>query len=228
MCGRASLTKNEKELEARFQASFYSEDIERYNPLPNFNVAPTHRLPVITNEDPGHFRPLSWGLLPFWAKDEKIAYKMINARVETLEEKPAFRQALHKRRCLVPLDGFYEWERKGKDKLPYNIRRRDGACFAVAGLWEQWKRPGTGEVLYSFTIVTHAASDEFAWLHDRMPAMMLPGEERLWIDPELSAREALGLIRPYPYDLLEIYRVSPLVNNVRHNEPSLIEPLAGG
>jgi len=223
MCGRASLTKVEKELEERFHATFYREDIERYNPLPNFNVAPTHYHPVITNEDPDHFHPFRWGLVPFWAKDEKIGYKMINARVETLNEKPSFRQALQRRRCLVPFDGFYEWKKTDGTKQPFFIHRKDSGLFAMAGLWEKWKDPGSGTPLFTFTLITLDASPLIGKLHDRMPAMLLPEEEELWLDREMPPEEALKLIRPYPDELLEIYPVSTSVNNVRNNDPSLLE-----
>ena len=223
MCGRASLTKTEKELEKRFNATFYREDIERYNPLPNFNVAPTNKLPVITNQDPDHFRPFQWGLVPFWAKDAKIGYKMINARIETLSSKPAFRQAFHKRRCIIPFDGFYEWQKKDGTKQPFFIHRKDGEAFAIAGLWEHWKDPETERTLYTFTLITQDPSPAISKLHDRMPAMLLPEEEHLWIDDEVPAEEALKVIQPYPDELLEIYPVSTKVNNVRNNDASLLE-----
>ena len=130
MCGRASLTRNEKELEERFNSGFYSEDIERYNPVPNYNLGPGQYHPVLTNDEPGMFNVLRWGLIPFWAKDEKIGYKMINARAETLEEKPAFRGALRNRRCLIPLDGFYEWEKRQKGiSLPYRFVLQKNEIF---------------------------------------------------------------------------------------------------
>ena len=125
MCGRASLTKVEKDLEERFHATFYSEDLERYNPLPNYNVAPTQMHPVITNTDPDHLQFFKWGLIPFWAKDEKIGSRMINSRIETILEKPAFRNAVNKRRCLVPFDGFYEWKKTPTGKIPYRIILKD-------------------------------------------------------------------------------------------------------
>lgn len=134
MCGRSSLTKTEKELEERFNATFYSDTLVQYNPLPNYNVAPSHYLPVITNQDTSHFQALRWGLIPSWAKDKKIGYKMINARIETLFEKSTFKQAVSKRRCLVPADGFYEWQKitnqKGKiEKQPYHIKTTDQEVF---------------------------------------------------------------------------------------------------
>jgi putative SOS response-associated peptidase YedK len=223
MCGRSSLTKTEKELEERFRATFYSEDLERYNPLPNFNVAPSHVLPVITNQDPRHFRPMRWGLIPFWAKDPKIGYKMINARVETVQEK-TFKNALEKRRCLVPFDGFYEWKKVGKKKVPYRITVEGGKLFAMAGLWETWKSP-SGEAVESFTILTQPANKKVGAIHDRMPAILLPEQEKLWIDPSLSSSEALQLIIPYPDETTEIYRVSERVNRVGENDPDLVRPV---
>jgi putative SOS response-associated peptidase YedK len=221
MCGRSSLTKTEKELEERFQATFYTEDLERYNPLPNFNVAPTHVMPVITNQDPHHFRPMRWGLIPFWAKDQKVGYKMINARIETLEDK-TFKQSLEKRRCIVPLDGFYEWKTTGKKKKPYRIVVEHGKLFAVAGLWEKWKSP-QGEIVESFTLITQPANKMMSGIHDRMPAILLPGQERLWIDPSLSAKEAMQLIIPYPDEEMSAYPVSDRVGKVSENDAGLIE-----
>jgi putative SOS response-associated peptidase YedK len=221
MCGRSSLTKTEKELEARFQATFYSEDLERYNPLPNFNVAPTHMMPVISNQDPAHFRPMKWGLIPFWAKDAKVGYKMINARIETLEDK-TFKSALEKRRCLVPMDGYYEWKVSGKKKIPYRIVIEHGKLFAAAGLWEKWKSP-TGEIIESYTIITQPATEKMAHIHDRMPAILLPEQEKDWLDVALSGKEALQLIIPYPDELIDSYTVSDRVGKVSENDKALIE-----
>ena len=224
MCGRSSLNKVEKELEARFNATFYSEDLERYNPLPNFNVAPTQMHPVITNTNPEHLHYYRWGLIPFWAKDEKIGYRMINARSETIAEKPSFRNALKKRRCLVPFDGYYEWVKKDGEKLPYRIITTDQEIFSIAGLWESWKNK-EGKLIHSFTLITQPASKSIANIHDRMPAILSADEERLWIDQELPSEEALQLISPYPDELLHAYRVSKRVNNVRENDAELIVPI---
>jgi putative SOS response-associated peptidase YedK len=225
MCGRSSLTKSEKELEDRFNATFYSEDLERYNPLPNFNVAPTHVMPVITNKDPDHFKPLRWGLIPFWAKDIKIGYRMINARVETVLDKPAFKYAMGKRRCLVPMDGYYEWVKTKDGKIPYRITLKDGALFSVAGLWETWKSPD-GEWINSFTVLTTTPSPAIAFIHDRMPAMLQPSHEQAWLDMDLPAKEVLDIILPYPDESLKAQTVSKKVNHVAQNEPSLIEPVS--
>lgn len=224
MCGRSSLTKTEKELEERFNATFYSDELERYNPLPNFNVAPTHVMPVLKNTDPQHFKPLRWGLIPFWAKDFRIGYKMINARIETVMDKPAFKHALQKRRCIVPFDGFYEWKKIGKEKQPYRIVTTNTEIFTIAGLWETWKSPD-GEIIESFTLITQPPNKLMETIHDRMPALLLPEEERHWLDPELSPKEALSLIKPYPEEYMRAYKVSKRVGKVSENDPGLIEEL---
>lgn len=222
MCGRSSLTKTEKELEERFGATFYSEDLERYNPIPNYNVAPTHRMPVITSVDPNHINIFRWGLIPFWAKDEKIGYKMINARIETILEKNSFKKAVETRRCLVPMDGFYEWKRDGKLKLPFRIITTDQEIFNVAGIWEKWKSP-TGEEIHSYSVITKNPTAVMEGIHDRMPAILLPEQEQYWLDPELSGKEAVELITDYPPEHMKAYRVSTKVNSVKVNDKTLIE-----
>ncbi len=221
MCGRASLTKVEKDLEERFHATFYSEDLERYNPLPNYNIAPTHQHPVVTNADPEHLQYFRWGLIPFWAKDEKAGSRMINSRIESILEKPAFRNAVNKRRCLVPFDGFYEWKKTSAGKIPYRIVLKDRGIFAVAGIWEKWRSP-SGEDIFSFSVITQPPNELMAPIHDRMPAILLPSQESLWLDTGISAEEALQILTPFPDDLLEAYTVSKKVNRVTENDPSLI------
>ena len=223
MCGRASLTKQEKELESRFDASFYQEDIVRYNPLPNFNVAPSHYVPVLTDQDPDHFHPFRWGLVPFWAKDHKIGYRMINARIETADEKPAFRQAFAKRRCIIPFDGFYEWKKcPDGQKQPYWIHCPDNDIFTIAGLWETWRQPD-GETLYSFTLITRPPNELMTLVHDRMPAILPRHRERDWLDPDLPVDKAKQLILDLD-PVLEAVPVSSRVGNVRNNDEALLQP----
>ncbi len=221
MCGRASLSKTEKELEKRFNATFYSEDLQQL-PFPNYNIAPTHIHPVITNEEQGHFQLFKWGLIPPWAKDASIASKLINARSESILEKPAFRQAARKRRCLVPLDGFYEWKRHGTTKTPYRIHFKDDRLFAVAGLWEKWIDPA-GKTVFSFTILTQPPNELMADIHNRMPAILLADQEKDWLDHQLSTEDALSLIHPYPSEELHAYTVSRRVGKVSANDASLLE-----
>ena len=222
MCGRSSLTKNQKEIEKRFNATFYSDDLERYNPLPNFNVAPTHMHPVITNLDPEHIQPYKWGLIPHWSKDEKMGFKMINARVETVTEKNSFKKAVESQRCIVPFDGFYEWKREGKNKTPYYITTTNTDIFSVAGLWEKWNSP-QGEEVYSFTILTQGPNELMKGIHDRMPAILLPEQEQLWLDTTLSSKEVLQIIEPYPSEFMHAIEVGSKVGNVRNNDHTLIE-----
>ncbi len=224
MCGRSSLTKTEKELEERFKATFYTEDLEKYNPLPNYNVAPTQVIPILTSKDPEHFRPMRWGLIPFWAKDIKIGYKMINARIETLLEKSAFKYAAEKRRCLVPMDGYYEWKKTPGGKIPYRIVVGENQLFSMAGLWETWKAPD-GELIKSFTIITQEPSPSIAHIHDRMPAILRPNQEDAWLDPGIPASDALSVLAPYPDDEIQAYTVSKRVGNVNENDSDLILPV---
>ncbi len=225
MCGRSSLTKTEKEIEERFNATFYSDELERYNPLPNYNVAPTHMHPVVTEDDPNHLHFFRWGLIPFWAKDKSIGSKMINARSETLLEKPAFRNLLKSHRCLVPLDGFYEWKKKDKTKIPYRIVTTDQDIFTVAGLWDTWHDPDNGEVIHSFTVITIPPNNLMESIHDRMPAILTRQNEKYWIDTDIKPEEAVQLLLPYPDDDMKAYEVSTRVNNVRQNDASLLEPV---
>lgn len=227
MCGRGSLTKQEKELEERFDSQFYSEDLERYNPLPNFNIAPTQVLPIITQEDPGHFLPARWGLVPSWSKDAKIGSKMINARVEGLGEKSFFKSALLHRRCLVPMDGFYEWcKEEEKIKLPYRIGIKNFKLFSMAGIYDYWKDE-KGNRMISFSIITLPANAFVSRFHERMPAILLQEEESHWIDSGSYTVEQLTQgIKPYPDEDMEAYRVSTRVNSVKNNDESLILPLS--
>lgn len=224
MCGRSSLTLTEKQIEERFNATFYSDDLVKYNPLPNYNVAPSQYHPVITQSDPRMINLYRWGLVPFWAKDPKIGYKMINARKETLLEKPAFREAVKTRRCLIPIDGFYEWQKSGKQKTPFRIVPTNTKVVSLAGLCETWKQPD-GETLHTFTIITHEANDKIAPIHDRMPAMLLPDIEEQWLDSEISPKDALEILTPYPEDYLDYYPVSTDVNSVKNNHSGLIEKI---
>lgn len=223
MCGRSSLTKTEKELEERFNATFYSDDLERYNPLPNYNVAPTHMHPVITNLDKEHLQFFRWGLIPFWAKDLKIGYRMINARKETVLEKGTFKNAMKKKRCIVPFDGFYEWRKIGKEKYPYRIGVKNEEIFTIAGLWERWTPP-EGEDIFSFTLITQEPNEFLRRIHDRMPAILSREQEKLWLEEDIPAEDLVDMLEPPPDELMTAYTVARRVGNVRENDPGLIEP----
>ena len=225
MCGRSSLTKTEKEIEARFKATFYSDELERYNPLPNYNVAPTQMLPVITGVEPDFIHVFKWGLIPFWARDKSIGTKMINARAETLTSNSVYKNLLFTKRCIVALDGFYEWKTLGKIKIPYRIITTDQDIFSVAGLWDSWIIPETQEKIDSFTIITQSPNSLMEQIHDRMPAILLQQNENYWLDQDIKPAEALQLLVPYPADNMKAYEVSKKVNSVRTNDSSLIEPV---
>jgi putative SOS response-associated peptidase YedK len=218
MCGRYLLTSPVDALIDLFGVQ------ERLNLAPNYNAAPTQSLPIVRARDGGGRELVSarWGLVPFWAKDLTIGARAFNARAETLAEKPMFRDAYRRRRCLVPADGFYEWRKTGGAKQPFLIRVKGGRTFAFAGLWERWGKDA--ETVTSFTIVTTEANAFMAELHDRMPVILDPRDWASWLEPQ--ADEGAALLRPCPDGWLERWPVSPRVGNVRNNDPRLIEPLA--
>lgn len=222
MCGRFDETVALQQLAERFAAAYDALKFE-----PRFNIAPTQDVPCVLQGDDGpEIRLFKWGLVPHWAKDPEIGHKMINARAETLGEKPSFRQSFERRRCLVPATGFFEWKREGTSKQPFRITRRDGAPFAMAGLWDDWIDRKSGEILHSFTIITTGANEQLRDLHDRMPVILQRKDERVWIDPGVSDMTRLhALLKPYtPTDLL-CYPVSPRVNSPQNDSPELIEPI---
>ncbi|MCL4108669.1 UNVERIFIED_CONTAM: hypothetical protein GTU68_006987 [Idotea baltica] len=178
-------------------------------------------MPILTSALPTHFTPMQWGLIPSWAKDKRVGYKMINARSETVCEKSAFKSAIESRRCLVPMDGYYEWKKSGKTKTPYRIIVSDQDVFCMAGIWERWKSP-EGELINSFTILTQTPSESIAHIHDRMPAILSRDQESFWIDPALSRTEALSILSPYEDALLKAYEVSDRVGKVSENDADLI------
>jgi putative SOS response-associated peptidase YedK len=169
-----------------------------------------------------------WGLVPAWARDAATGNRLINARAETVSEKPAFRRAFRERRCLVPADGFYEWKREGTVKRPFHIRMRDGAPFAFAGIWERWEGIG-GESVETLAILTTGPNDLLAPIHDRMPLILPPGEYGLWLDRSVRAPERLApLLRPFPSGAMEAYSVGRTVNNPQADGPSCIRPAEAG
>lgn len=220
MCGRFSLFSDIDELGMRFDAEWGSLHISA-----RYNIAPGTDCPVVVEEGPRSIRLMRWGLVPGWAKDPKIGYRMINARAETLDEKPSFTHILEHRRCLVPADGFYEWTRGpgGKGRLPWHLRLKGGGTFAFAGLWDRWVQPG-GEPLETFTIITTAPNALVSRIHDRMPAILTPASEALWLSGEGGDTAALkGLLLPYDPDGMEMYRVSTMVNSTGNDSPGCVE-----
>ena len=223
MCGRYSLAIDSDALEDRFTLRGGLQ-----MPLsPRYNIAPTQEVFTVVNEGPGNeARMMKWGLIPFWAKDPSIGNRMINARAETLAEKPSFRQAYQKRRCLLVADGFYEWQKVGRNKRPMRITLASGEPFAFAGLWETWNTPSGGTV-QSFTILTTSANETLAHIHNRMPVILRRDAEEIWLDHTVQDRELLsGLFAPYDPSETVAYEVSALVNSAANNVPEVITPVA--
>lgn len=215
MCGRYSFSTDTSQLRKQFKNIEVGQNLEI-----NFNVAPTQRAYVITDESPDMLQQFRWGLVPFWAKDLKIGSRMINARSETLFEKPAFRTAARKRHCLVLADSFYEWKRKDGKKLPYRILMKSGALLVMAGIWESWK--SEEEVLVpSFSVITCAPNEEMAPVHDRMPVLFHAEEQwKAWLE-EKDQEVMNELLRVPSNGILDMYAVSTKVNSVRNNGAEL-------
>lgn len=191
---------------------------------PRYNVAPTNYCPIFPMQAPERVHLYRWGLIPHWAKDEKIGYRMINARSETVAEKPAFRGALARGRCLVWADGFYEWQRQGKAKQPYRITLHDGGAFLMAGLCAQWQGPD-GVVIPSFTILTTTPNALMAPIHDRMPVILSATAAQQWLAPDFLPVDLPALCAPYPAEAMRAYPVGAAVGNVRHDHPGLVAPI---
>jgi putative SOS response-associated peptidase YedK len=220
MCGRFTLTKTPQALDHLFPSLFDSVEVP-----PQYNVAPSQNVLAVRLR-PGNSEPeavrLRWGLIPAWADDPKIGYRMINARAETARDKPAFRSAFKSRHCLILADGFYEWQKCGKQKQPYHIRFRDGRPFGFAGLWERWHHEG--QVLETCTILTTDANEVARPVHDRMPVILTPDNFQAWLDTSKGTDGASELLRPCSADDMIAVPVSTHVNNPRNNDAACLEP----
>ena len=192
---------------------------------PRYNIAPTQSVIVINDTGQRQLVQMRWGLIPSWAKAESIGNRMINARAETIADKPAFRAALKKRRCIIPADGFYEWQKQGKLKQPVRIVLKTREPFGFAGLWEHWKPPAGDEVL-SCTIITTEANELLKQVHERMPVILARKDEEAWLDPNTQeAEKVLPLLKPYPANLMEFYPVSRVVNSPANDTADCIAPI---
>lgn len=222
MCGRFTVAVTADELVEEFGTIEPPFDIH-----PRFNIAPTQIAPVLLRSDDGglKLRGYRWGLLPPWVSDESSGSRMINARAESLAQKPAFRDAFERRRCLVPADGWFEWRRQGKLKIPMWIHLRSRRPFAFAGLWERWRSGPAAEWVRSFTIVTTEAAPAVRHIHDRMPVLLSTAQRLRWLDPATPLPELAELARPYAGDDLEAWAVSRLVNSPENDVPQCLEPV---
>lgn len=220
MCGRFSLSSSGEVLAEQFQLPEVPELAPRYN------IAPTQTVAVVRQSAKQRsLGLLRWGLIPAWSKDPSIGSRMINARSETVAEKPAFRAAFTRRRCLVIADGFYEWQRTNGQKQPFFFRLQDGKPFAFAGLWERWKS-SEGTLIESCTILTTEANDVLQPVHDRMPVILAPEHYSRWINPDVQQADALfPLLHPYPEEAMIAYPVSSRVNSPANDDPQCSTPV---
>ena len=222
MCGRYSLTADLGELALRFE---FDGDRLAFEPV--YNVAPTPEVLTVVGRETRRGGFMRWGLIPYWAKSASTGSRTINARAETVGEKPAFRDALRQRRCLVLADGFYEWQRVGRAQRPMRVVLRSGEPFAFAGLWSAWRDPD-GHAVPSCTIITTAANDLLRPIHDRMPVVLPREMAGLWLDQRADGPIALAdALRPYPAGAMDAYEVSALANSAANDGPEVVEPLAG-
>jgi putative SOS response-associated peptidase YedK len=216
MCGRYTL-HDYQELGPRFKVA----DTPLFKP--SYNIAPSQNNPVIIRQSPNSAKLMKWGLIPFWAKDPRIGFKMINARAETVATSPAFRMPFKKQRCLVPANGFYEWKKSGKTKEPHYIKRQNGELFAMAGLFDLWKDAEDHET-WTYTIITTEPNDLMSTIHNRMPVILEPDDEDAWLDQETSVADLAKLLKPFHAKDLQEYVVSTAVNSPVNNSADLIKP----
>ena len=216
MCGRYGFIKS-KDISKRFDKPI-SPKIELRD---RYNVAPSQEMPVVTYND---IELMRWGLIPFWAKDEKIGYSMINARVESVATKPSYRKAFQLQRVIVPAGGFYEWKKTSDGKVPYWITLKNDDMFGFAGLFETWKDPKTGNEIKTYTILTSEPNEITSTIHDRMPVILRKELEKEWLNPDITEPDKLlPLLTPYPSELMKAYPVSTLVNKPMNDNPDLIK-----
>lgn len=221
MCGRFTITLAAEDVREQLELGEMPADWQ-----PRFNVAPTQAVPAVLDDTARSVEWLRWGLIPFWAKDESIGSRLINARSETVMEKPSFRQAFARRRCLILADGFYEWKRPKEKKAPstpYYFQRKDQQAFAFAGLWEQWRDPN-GKDVRSCTLLTTAANGVVAPVHDRMPVMLSGKDLWAWL-AEAEPEKHLALLKPFPADWMSAVPVSRAVNSPQLDGPDLLRPV---
>jgi putative SOS response-associated peptidase YedK len=218
MCGRYCISSAPEAIRRLFRY------LQQPNFPPRYNVAPTQPVPIVrVSEGQRQFALVRWGLIPTWVKDPRDFALLINARGESVNDKPAFKNAMKRRRCLFPADGFYEWRTEGSRKRPYFARLKGGGPLAFAGLWETWIGPN-GEEMETAAIVTTTANREMAQVHHRAPVIVPPEQFDLWLSPTTEPEAAAGLIAPAPDGSMEVYEISPAVNRVANDSPDLLRP----
>jgi putative SOS response-associated peptidase YedK len=224
MCGRYGRRADKQRIAEWMQARNTNVFDETYL-APSYNVAPTDFQPIVRLDHDGQreLTVMRWGLIPYWAKDSKIRFSTINAKSETVSTSPTFREAMKRRRCLVPAEWFYEWQKTdAKAKQPYAIAMRDDSLFAFAGLWERWKDKAKDQVLETYTVLTTDPNELLEPIHNRMPVILAPKDYQRWLEPGEPTRLPVDLLRPYPANEMKAWKVSNAVGNVRNNVPELI------
>ena len=228
MCGRYG-RRADKQRIAEWMQTHNTDVFDDSYLAPSYNVAPQSLQPVVKLDSETGERELTvmrWGLIPFFAKDAKIAYSTINARAETVATSPVFREPMKRRRCLVPATGFYEWQALDKkSKQPWTIELVDGNLFAFAGLWDRWKDKATGQPLETYTIITTDPNELLEPIHNRMPVILSPQDYSRWLDPGEPSQLPIDLLRPYPAEEMRAWKVSAAVGNVRNSGPELRLPV---
>lgn len=220
MCGRYTLTESVNLIER------FNLDGSDNHPQPRYNIAPTQNVPVILNESPNKITMVRWGLIPFWAKEASIGQKIINARAETLDQRPSFKHCLQRKRCIIPTDGFYEWKKDGSTKKPYRITLENGELFGFAGLWDTWQDP-VGQIIRTCTIITTTPNELIEPIHNRMPVILPKESEHDWLDSTIDGRLMTGIFKPYPADIMTVYEVPSLVNSPKNDVVDCIAPIKG-
>lgn len=221
MCGRFVLKDNIEDLSSCFQI----DNVDDLLLEARYNIYPGQNVPVIIMEERKKFVMMRWGLVPSWSNDPLIGFQMINARAETLSQKPSFKNSFKKHRCIIPCSGFYEWKKVDKKtKVPYFIRLRNGTPFALAGLWDRWNKDGG--YLTTFTIITTTPNNIIEPIHDRMPVILKSENHDMWINPDITDTENISdFLKPYPSEEMELYEISTFVNNPKNDSPECIEPI---
>jgi len=221
MCGRFSQSKSKQDIKKRFNLERVPENLPEL-----YNIAPEQNAPVVLNAFPNELALARFGLVPSWSKEEKTAYSLINARAETIMEKPTYKRLIKSKRCLVLSDGFYEWQKKVDKKTPYRIFLKNEEPFAFAGLWDRW---GEGEnEFYSFSIITTKPNKLIANIHDRMPVILDPEDESKWLQSDTPIDNILSLLRSYPSEKMNAYPISNLVNSPINNSVEIIKEVLNG
>ena len=216
MCGRFSFAVEDALIWERFGVRVRTAIYKA-----RYHCAPTKQLAVVSSSNPGELSFYRWGLIPFWAKDQSIGNRLINAKSETVTEKASFRNAFRNRRCLVPSDGFFEW-RRGTVKTPYRIHMKNNEPFAMAGIWDKWTA-ADGEIIYSFSILTTVPNALMQQIHERMPVILRREDEGKWLE-NTAEKELQDLLKPYPAEEMEAYPISTLVNSPKNDRPEIFIP----